>query len=368
MLTFRRSLFGSMLFFLVFILSCSSSPEKKIINYLNRNVKIDDIIIVVPGGLDINTLISYVPDKKKDIYWLGAGPTLQDKFLDGVIGRKSQIWYISAIDLAPLEGFQFINLPQFYIFHRKKKPVERAEILNDYVLIGTEALKKNPNRGFENYFFLGEIMFARGNYSQAVEYYVNAIKLKQDDWAGIKLAQSYKNLNKKSEAKATLQNILQRNPKHIFALNWLAELAINDKDWNEAERLLKTSLQQDPKQHHANFLFGNMYEKREQWDRSVEYYKKAIESAPNNAWYRVRLGWVYMNQKQPAKSRPEFEMATQIEPQSYDYWNNLGTCYVELGEIAKAIECFKKSLELKPDQPPISKKLEQLQQKTGSTQ
>ncbi|MCX7767169.1 MAG: hypothetical protein N2246_10740, partial [Candidatus Sumerlaeia bacterium] len=65
MLTFRSSFIGSFLFFMFFILACSSSPEKRIISYLNRNVKIDDVIIVVPGGVAINTNISYIPYKKK---------------------------------------------------------------------------------------------------------------------------------------------------------------------------------------------------------------------------------------------------------------------------------------------------------------
>lgn len=135
---------------------------------------------------------------------------------------------------------------------------------------------------------------------------------------------------KQNEAIARMEKVLELQPGHVEALNYLGYT------WAE----------------------NNVH-----LEKALEYIQKAIELKPDNGFILDSLGWVYFRMGELEKARTALERAIVLEPEDPYIHEHLGDIYQESGQKGKARDAWYKARGLFKDQElkeKIQKKIDAL--------
>lgn len=184
----------------------------------------------------------------------------------------------------------------------------------------------------------------------------------------------------------------KKTPKDINVHFTLAQLYIQNKQYNEAISECNIMLKLQKDNEYAYSLLGIAYEAKGNISKAIEFYNKAIKTGsgkqqaslnPALVEARFRLGKIYLDQKKYNEALVQFQTvadsnsmdadsryfiglvayrqgfydkaidselaATRFVPDYFDAFFVLGQAYEKKGDKTKAIAAYKAALKAKPD-------------------
>ena len=91
-------------------------------------------------------------------------------------------------------------------------------------------------------------------------------------------------------AKRELEKALELNPDLVAAMLYLADLALNDRDWAETARLLERAATIEPANAAIHLNLGIAYRGLEQYQKARQSYETALRIAPENPDPYINIG------------------------------------------------------------------------------
>ena len=174
------------------------------------------------------------------------------------------------------------------------------------------------------------VLYRLANYYKTKQKYTNSIKVYENILHNHKTtnhdlflyASNLDKIGKWDEAKVLLLELIEKNPKDTYTLNYLSyKLALQDQELELALNLIKKALALDPK----------------------------------NGYFLDTLGWVEFK-RQNYKSAVYFlEKSVSILPKESEVIDHLGDCYLMLNRKKEAVFEWKKALKYETDSKIIKK-------------
>ncbi len=202
----------------------------------------------------------------------------------------------------------------------------------------------------ESYVTDAENLFAEGKLLQAIDTYLEAIRIKPDEPSFyIALARVQVFAGKYDEALVNAENSLLLNPNNSMAHAVRAWALTQKEDYIAADDSLKEALRLDPTngfiQAYKAFLYGKMYENSagpyvDPIAVAIEASQAAVTLAPNSLeahWARAYILQITDNREQAVQ---EYLLAIQINPNISEIHLELGVTYRGLGVIESALQQY----------------------------
>jgi len=212
-----------------------------------------------------------------------------------------------------------------------------------------------------NYFYLGRIAIMKQDYETAREYLTILTNLADtlvDGWLDLGFVYRIQNDTVKSlnVYNSGLQFVKYKEDsvRLMFAVGATLERTNRVK---EAAQTFEKLLQLDPGHGQAlNYLGYMLADRGEKLDYAHDLIKKALELSPENAAFIDSYGWVMyrLGQFDSAASYLEKAVALENDPIIFDH---LGDAYKALGKMEDARIWWQKALELQPTNDIIREKL-----------
>jgi tetratricopeptide (TPR) repeat protein len=202
----------------------------------------------------------------------------------------------------------------------------------------------------ESYVTDAENLFNEGKLLQAIDTYMEAIRIKPDDPSiYIALARVQIFAGKYDEALVNAEDSLLLNPNNSMAHAVRAWALTQKGDYVAADTSLKEALRLDPSsgiiQAYKAFMYGKMYENNtgpyiDPLPVAIEASQAAVTLAPNSLeahWARAYILQLTANGEQAVQ---EYLLAIQINPNISEIHLELGVTYKGLGVIDSAIQQY----------------------------
>lgn len=161
----------------------------------------------------------------------------------------------------------------------------------------------------------GDIHVTQNNWTAAASAYQAALKLRPEAELAIKLHRVYLAGARQAEARQFETAWLTKQPQDAAFINYLADVALVQKNYDLAE----------------------------------QRYLTVLKLRPRNASAANNLAWVLNLAKKPG-ARAYAEMANQLAPNKPPYMDTLAQLLAQAGELDKAIDLQKRALSLDPEQ------------------
>ena len=303
---------------------------------------------------------------------------------------RAEAYYLELLDRFPALPGTREKLADIYL--RTGKKDKAAEQL--------EAISRDNPRNEQAYYFLGNIAYQEKRFSDAADYFQQALTLKPEfEPVYYRLADVKISLNKPGDALELLDKARARFKKNFLmefltgvahararkygeAIRHFTEAEVIAKagepdsltyifyfqfgstlerhgDYTEAEKYFRQCLELSPSFSEAMNYLGYMWADRgEKLDEAKKLIERAVELEPKNAAYLDSMGWVLFKLKQPRAAlewlQKALQQSEQPDPTLYDH---LGDIHGALKEFDKARDAWRKSIELEPNDQ-VKKKLE----------
>jgi len=176
---------------------------------------------------------------------------------------------------------------------------------------------------------VGDLLYNKGYYHQALNHYSHAVKLRQDDsQVQSCIVICLLKEGKREEARRRVNENLENNKTNPVAVAdgvtlllsmgdnengrfWLSRLkelstsfpkglqlegmlAEQDGNWNEAILKYTSAFNYDPTDLTTARLLGNLLLKQKMWERAITHFRKALEYHPNEPYLLERLGSLFV--------------------------------------------------------------------------
>ena len=210
----------------------------------------------------------------------------------------------------------------------------------------------------ESYVTDAENLFAEGKLPQAIDTYLEAIRIKPDDPSVyIALARVQVFAGKYDDALVNAENSLLLNPNNSMAHAVRAWALTQKGDYVAADNSLQEALRLDPSngiiQAYKAFLYGKMYENNagpyaDPITVAIEASQAAVTLTPNSLeahWARAYVLQLTDNGEQAIQ---EYLLAIQINPNISEIHLELGVTYKGLGVIDSALQQYTLANTLNP--------------------
>lgn len=164
-----------------------------------------------------------------------------------------------------------------------------------------------------------------------------------------------------SDARASYQQVLDKNPKSVEALLGLSRIEQLNGRQDEAERLLARAQKLHPDDPLVAAGYGLYYANQKDWGRAVEHLRRAREMAPGDKVYDYQLGSVLVKSGDIAGGLKELERCGSRAEAHY----NAGFILKEQKQLAEAEEQFALAVDLDPELTQAQKMLAIVQDLRG---
>jgi tetratricopeptide (TPR) repeat protein len=250
------------------------------------------------------------------------------RYLLAVLYMDAQQWTEAQKMLAAIspndEEFEDGVVLQTRIYHQTGEIEKGLQLLQNYL--------ENPETQRELFFILASSLFQENNQSDdASEALAEGIRVHPDSEKllfeyGLQLERT----DRLEEAIAAMEKILELNPDHPEALNFIGY------SWADTNRNL---------------------------EQALAYISRAMELKPDNGYIQDSLGWVHYKLGNLETARKELTGALDLVPDDPHIYDHLGDVYRALNMPEKALDAYRSALEYFEDhdkKAAVEKKIETL--------
>ncbi|MDA8687449.1 tetratricopeptide repeat protein [bacterium] len=224
-----------------------------------------------------------------------------------------------------LEKLKKISPKSYYFLASSLKKLSIKKLLikrDDYGKLLFKMIEIWPEN--ENFLYeLADYYKLKKEYKKSVKIYEKLIKIFPDNERLIFLyASNLDKIGKWKEAKYLFFELLKKNPKDAYTLNYISyRLSLRDEELEYALNLIKN----------------------------------AIALEPENGYFLDTIGWVEFKRNKLKNAVFYLEKAASILPNSTEILDHLGDCYLKLGRKKEAIYQWKRALKYEKDKIIIKK-------------
>ncbi len=301
--------------------------------------------------------------------------------------QKAGEYYQKAVIIKPNFPGVYRNLAK--VWKELGEPEKAAECYQKSLSLEPKAVNATE------YILAGDRLIGESKPEQAIEYYLQAIKLSPDSRISYKkAAETWEKLGKWQEAATYYRQMLKlkpdssdRQPKlpgenTVYALPSkqfpLAKLPVSRKPLqlslagqidssqhdvatqNNNDKINKLDIAIAKYEQKAQEVtdsaplqanLGSLYAQKQDWQKAAQFYQKAIELNPNMAGAYRNLAKVLEKLGKEVEAAKCWYQAFSIEPQSADAEQHyqLGDTLFKQNQLEKAITCYRRALELEPN-------------------
>ena len=195
---------------------------------------------------------------------------------------------------------------------------------------------------------LAEIYEKEGGMRRAIDEYVSAIDLRENDYKSyFKIAELLKELGKEDEAIEMLNNLLKNKPDCYEATILLGDLLCKRERFKEAASIYQEALKYRPYDFDLYYNLGIVYTRLSDFQLAKEMYEKAAEINHRLFAANYNLGLIALMQQDLDTAEMYFKESLEEELEPWAYYQ-LAKVYILKGEKYKAITFLNKAIELAP--------------------
>jgi tetratricopeptide (TPR) repeat protein len=187
--------------------------------------------------------------------------------------------------------------------------------------------------------------------------------------AYVVMAQVYADANRGADAVKVLEEAQAKFPAENTIAFELGAVLDKQKRFSDAEAAFRQVLERDPKHAPAlNYLGYMLAERGERLDESVSYLKRALAIDPENGSYLDSLGWAYFKENKLDLAADNLKRAAEQLRTNSVIQDHYGDVLFKLGRFDEAIEAWTRALAGDGDsidRSGIDRKIKSAQQKLG---
>ncbi|MDJ0633428.1 MAG: tetratricopeptide repeat protein [Xenococcaceae cyanobacterium MO_188.B29] len=275
--------------------------------------------------------------------------------------HKAQEYYQKAVVIKPDFAGAYRNLAK--VWKQLGEPEKAAECQNKSLSLGSEIV--NP----EEYIHLGDRSIEANKPQQAMEHYLQAIKIAPDLRIGYqKIAETWEKMGKWQEAATYYRQTLKLEPS-----NSPQQPQLSGKSTNQAlpsskqliipklpvirksQQLLQAS---SPLSSQQNTLLQDSSNPTNKLDLAIAKYEEKAQQLNDSAPLQANLGSLYAQKQDWHKAVKSYQRAIQLDPSVAGVYRNLAKVLEKLGKEAEAAKCWYKALSLEPESVDAQKHFE----------
>jgi arylsulfatase A-like enzyme/Flp pilus assembly protein TadD len=213
-----------------------------------------------------------------------------------------------------------------------------------------EKLLAERPRDPQPHLYLAKIATAQGDFSGAVSYLTEAVRLRPDARAHIELGTALIALGETEEAIGHFEKAIRIEPDahHEPYFNLGNALAKQGKV-AEAIRRYSDALRIHPGFAETHNNLALLLLKQGGIAEAVEHFSEAVRINPDYAEAHVNLGLVLSRQGRAAEAIEHFTEAVRIRPDFAEVHNSLGVALAKQGRTTEAVHHFSEAVRIKPD-------------------
>ena len=152
-----------------------------------------------------------------------------------------------------------------------------------------------------------------------------------------------------AEAERGFRDVLAAAPRHVGALNLLAQARFRAGDLDEAEALLRRAAAADPRQADTHYNLGLVLRAKGRGADEAAAFREALKHNPRHANAWANLSGALLGQSQPGPALEAADKALAVDPRHAVAVNNRGTALWQLGRHGEAIDALRQAVTLAPD-------------------
>ena len=151
------------------------------------------------------------------------------------------------------------------------------------------------------------------------------------------LGNMQEHLNQQKEMVVSMKRVLEIDPEHIQALNFLAyTYADSGHDLDEAEKLVRKAAELQPNDGYILDTLGWVLFKRGQFNESIRTLEAAYKIQPNESVIAEHLGDAYYHQQMPEKAKRLYMRAAETEANVA----NVEKIRIKIGAVDNQLQTF----------------------------
>lgn len=143
-----------------------------------------------------------------------------------------------------------------------------------------------------------------------------------------------------------LQRVVELEPKHKLAWNYLGLAYLRLGKFDDATAAFRKQIEINPYDEYAYNDLGLALQQQQKFAEATAAYQKQIELNPLDNFAHAALGSLYLVQHKYAEAVPELDKATVLSPDNAEIEVGLGQAYLNTGEKEKALAAFEKGVEI----------------------
>jgi tetratricopeptide (TPR) repeat protein len=214
----------------------------------------------------------------------------------------------------------------------------------------------------------GQSAHQRGDLTNAVRLYTEAISADKTLYqAYYQRAVALMTMNKRAEAEADLQKVIELQPGFARAHRTLGLLLLDQDKTDDAKREFAKALEQDPGLSGTRIYYASALIKSGEPAKAVEHLRMAIAQNEDVGLAHALLGLALERTGNSAEAYAEYDKAVAFDPNNATALEGRARMLVYKGEIAKAIEDYSAAYRLQPSRD-VALKLADLHARAGQTQ
>ncbi len=154
--------------------------------------------------------------------------------------------------------------------------------------------------------------------------------------------------NREADARASLEKVLQLDPKSPTALRQLGELELKAGEYARAAQHLKGAMEARPDDATAAFYEGQALEGTHDPAGARDALEASLKLMPGQFEARLLLGRLYMELKNPREAEDQMEAGLLLQPDSIEAKLGLANAQIAAGKFAEAVQVLEPLAKAQP--------------------
>ena len=225
---------------------------------------------------------------------------------------------------------------------------------NSKMYPNAQILKNTLNLDGENYIKAKEIL---------ENYYLNNSDEQKNPILIESLGKIYKQLKLYKNAQKLYEKALEDYPNSVFYALELADILIDDKQYDKALELTKQLEKTAPKCPSTYNSFARIYYRLKNYDAAIENLKILNQLDINNAEGFYFLGLVQNDTCQAEAALENFKIALTLNPMPAKYYAQAARAYETMGNLEDAMLYIKEAIEIDPGEINYKRQAKNIAQK-----